>query len=317
MDLLFNDLSIDGQFPDTAAFEVAIGRVMAIREMARRHYGWDLQCHRNVANARVTPDSHMRQAVQRLSQAQCSALMQWLDRRGPFWEDYRQHDSDDYLECNGAVVTDTAAGEAAIRLHHGSPCCLVSMDPSSWRFTPLPIEWHAAASVKAIDVPNYWDAGALRTALGAAPQSLASWRDLETTARRRCAGLTFASDCFAPLQSLPFGVGAAHALLSRLTILQDLKNSYDERGQRTAAGEDILREHFAGTKAWFSDSSPMEKARFRSKLTFPHPTVANQTLFCPWHAKVKTPQLRIHFSWPVHASQPLYVVYIGLKITKR
>lgn len=315
MDLLFNDLSIHGQFPDAAAFEVAISRVMAIRDEVRRQ-GWDLQCHRNVANARVTRDSHMRQAVQRLSHAQCRALMQWLDRRGPFWEDYRQHDSDDYLECQGEVVTDTAAGEAAIRLDHGSECCLVSMDPSSWCFTPLVVEWRTRKLAKTIDVPNYWDVRPLRTALEAAP-SLASWRDLETTARRRCADLTFSSDCFDPLEAYPFGVGAAHAILARLSILQDLKNSYDAHGQRTAAGEDILRKHFAGTKAWFSDSSATEKARFGPRLTFPHPTVAGKTLSCPWHAKVKTPQLRIHFSWPVHVSKPLYVVYIGSKIIRR
>ena len=136
MDLLFNDLSIHGQFPDVAAFRGAIGRVMAIREIARRQYGRELQCHRNVAHARVTRDSSMPQAIQSLSKAKRSALMQWLARSGPFWEDvdFRQHSSDDWLECKGEVVTDTVAGEAAYRLFHGIECCLVSMDPSSWVF---------------------------------------------------------------------------------------------------------------------------------------------------------------------------------------
>ena len=35
------------------------------------------------------------------------------------------------------------------------------------------------------------------------------------------------------------------------------------------------------------------------------------------HGKVKTPQIRIHFSWPITASTPLYVVYVGYKITKK
>jgi hypothetical protein len=42
-----------------------------------------------------------------------------------------------------------------------------------------------------------------------------------------------------------------------------------------------------------------------------------EKIFCTWHGKVKTPQYRIHFSWPISAVAPLYVVYIGPKITKR
>ena len=98
VDLLFNDLSIHGQFPDVAAFRGAINRVMTMREVARSRYGRELQCHRNVAHAPVTRGLSMPQAVQGLSRDKRSALMQWLARSGPFWEDYRQHGSDDYLE---------------------------------------------------------------------------------------------------------------------------------------------------------------------------------------------------------------------------
>ncbi len=319
MDLLFNDLSIHGQFPDVAAFRGAIGRVMAIREIARRRYGRELQCHRNVAHARVTRDSSMPQAIQSLSKAKRSALMQWLARSGPFWEDvdFRRHSSDDWLECKGEVVTDTAAGEAAYRLFHGIECGLVSMDPSSWVFSPLPVQWREGQSARSMDVPNYWDVEGLTAVLDAASVSLESWTDLETAARRRCPELTFSQDCFEPLRGHPFGVGAAQALLSRLTVLHDLKNSSDERGQRTPEGHETHRKHFTGKKAWFSDSSDTEKADFRQDLTFPHPVNAGETLFCTWHGKVKTPQLRIHFSWPVHSATPLYVVYVGPKITKR
>ena len=317
VELLFNDLSIHGQFPDVAAFQGAIGRVMAMRELARRRYGRELQCHRNVAHAPVTRDSSMPQAIQGMSKDKRSALMQWLARSGPFWEDHRRHGGGDWLECNGEVVTDTAAGEAAYRLFHGIGCGLVSMDPSSWLLSPLPVEWHDSKPTRSIDVPNYWEAKALTAALDAAPVSLASWSDLEAAARSRCPDLTFSPDCFEPLRGHPFGAGAAQALLSRLTVLHDLKNCFDDRGQRTPEGHETYRKHFTGKKAWFSDSSDSEKADFRRDLTFSHPSDAGETLFCTWHGKVKTPQLRIHFSWPVHAAEPLYVVYVGPKITRR
>ena len=318
MDLLFNDLSIQGQFPDVATFRVAIGRVMTMRALARRRYGTELQCHRNVAYARVTHDLLMPQVVAGLGRNQQSALMQWLARSGgPFWDDHRQHGEDDWLECKGEVVTDTALGEAAYRLYHGTECGLVSIDPSSWLFSPLSVEWHEGESDKSVDVPNYWDVESLTSALDAEPVSLGSWRDLETVAQTRCPSLTFSPDCFKPLSGHPLGVSAVHALLSRLIVLHDLKNAFDEHGQRTAKGEEIIQTHFAGTEAWFSDSSSTEKATFRRDLTFPHPAKAGETLFCTWHGKVNTPKLRIHFSWPVRVSEPLYVVYVGPKITKR
>ena len=317
MELIFNDLSIHGQFPDAAAFGLAIARLMALREIVRQQYGRELQCHRNVAHAAVTRDLSVPQAIQRMSREARSALMQWLARSGPFWEDHRQHDSDEYMECKGEVVTDTAAGEAAHRLYQGGECGLVSMDPSSWLFSPLQIEWHQYGPIRNINVPNYWTADSLTTALDALPLSLSSWHDLEAIARGRCEDLTFAQGCFQPLHGLPFGHAPAKALLSRLTILHELKSCFDANGDRTHAGDEILRKHFAGSKAWFSDSSDTEKVKYRLDLSFPHPANAGETLFCPWHGKVKTPQLRLHFSWPIHASTPLYIVYVGPKITKR
>ena len=44
---------------------------------------------------------------------------------------------------------------------------------------------------------------------------------------------------------------------------------------------------------------------------------ATSKLFCPWHGKVKSPQYRIHFSWPTTATTPIYIVYVGPKLTKK
>ena len=96
-----------------------------------------------------------------------------------------------------------------------------------------------------------------------------------------------------------------------------MKNSFDQQGKRTSGGHTLYQKYFTGAKAWFSDSSDREKAQFRNELTFPHPADPDKTIFATWHGKVKTPQLRIHFSWPIRADKPLYVVYAGPKITKR
>lgn len=313
---MLNDCSIHGQFHSLGAFRDAIGRVMAIRATARR-FGRDIQCHRNVAHRQVTHNMSMPRAIQVLSRDECSALMQWLTRRGPFWEDARRHSDDDWLECNGEIVTDTAVGEAAYCLLHSVARSLVSLAPSSWLASPLLVEWHEDGNVRRVDVPNYWDAADLRAALTATLPPPGSWSDLESAVRSRYPDLSFSSESFKPLQGHPFGKGAAERVLSLLGVLHDLKNCFNARGERTSAGHDLVQQHFTGDKAWFSDSSDTEKSAFKRDLTFPHPAVAGEPLFCTWHGKVKTPQLRIHFSWPIRASEPLYIVYVGPKITKR
>ena len=86
---------------------------------------------------------------------------------------------------------------------------------------------------------------------------------------------------------------------------------------------EIYQNYFTGKKegggrgSLFSDSSDSEKVEFKQKLTFVHPGKDKQTLFCSWHGKVQTPQLRIHFSSRILATEPLYIVYVGPKITKQ
>ncbi len=289
---------------------------MAIRTTARQ-FGRDLQCHRNVVNAQVTRDWTMPRAVNALSKDTRSAVMQWLTRHGPFWDDVRQHSGDDWLECNGEFVTDTAIGEAAYCLLYGIARGLVSINPSSWLTSPLLVDCRENGQARSVNVPNFWDVDELKAALTATQVPPKSWIQLEETARSRYPDLTFSADSFEPLAGHPFGKGAAERLLSLLEVLHDIKNCFDEYGHRTAHGHEIYEKHFTGGKAWFSDSSDSEKARFRTDLTFAHPAKPGGSLLCTWHGKVKTPQLRVHFTSPIRASEPLYIVYVGPKITKR
>ena len=49
VELLFNDLSVHGQFPDVPTFKASIGRVMHIRTVMQR-FRLNLYCHWNVTN---------------------------------------------------------------------------------------------------------------------------------------------------------------------------------------------------------------------------------------------------------------------------
>lgn len=317
MDLLVNDLSLHGQFSDLAAFRDSIRRVMRIREISRR-YMRALYCHRGFASAQVTPGEQVQAAVKALPRDEQRAVMAWLCQHGPFWDDDRQHDVGDWYEYAGKIVTDTGVGEAAHCLLHGIERGLVSLRPSRFLCDPVSVEQVFGEDNRTlVEVRNYWEPAAVEACFAAAPPALASWAALGALSVSRFEHLRFAENAFGPLRGQPFKQGVAERILVLLDVLHRLKQCFDEQGSRTEDGHVLYQKHFTGDKCWFTDSSDAEKEDFKSDLTFPHPDAPGETLFCTWHGKVKSPQYRIHFSWPVTAAAPVYVVYIGPKITTR
>ena len=315
MDFIVNDLSFHGQFFNITTFLQSLGRVLRMRTIARR-FGRELYCHRNIASTCVMTNMTLQQAIQRLSKDERRAIMGWLTKTGPFWEEERRHSQDEYLECKGEVVTDTAVGEAAYCCLNLSERHLVSLVPSSWDFSPVEVKWYRDNSdVREVLVANYRNSTELGDVLRSAPDAIKSWKDLEQSSRSRCSHLTFLPDCFDPLLGHPFVNSAARLVLRQLETLDRFKAV---RGRNSTEGNRLYQEHFTGARSWFSDSSDTEKVEFRNELTFRHPVKAQEKLFCTWHGKVNyhTP-IRIHFSWPVRASEPLYVTYIGPKLTLR
>jgi hypothetical protein len=315
MELLANDLSLAGQFSDIASFRSAIGRVMVMRQVAAR-FGRALHCHKNMAYAQVTPTMSMQQAIQLFTLEQRQALLAWLTQRGPFWEEARMHGPDEYLQFEEQIVTDTALGEAAFCNLLGIDRRVVSLSPSSWEFSPIPVTWIPNGERQTVQVINHLEPKALEDALRAAPRPITSWEELQKVSIARCPDLTFSEDAFGYLKGHPFVDGAAQRILALLDVLHEFKSCFDDNGQRTQRGHELYQDHFTGKKAWFSDTSDADKHDFEEDLTFRHPIVEGEYLFCSWHGKVKIDQIRIHFSWPIRAGEPVFVAFVGPKITK-
>ncbi|NQU66244.1 MAG: hypothetical protein HQ517_18450 [SAR324 cluster bacterium] len=318
-----NDRSIDGQFEDLSSFRESIDRVMQIRQ-AIKQSGRELYCHKNALYANVTPTSTIQQIIGKLAIEQRRVLIPWLTNQGPFWEDARLHDENELFYWNEDVVTNSAIGEAAWCCLQDMKRHLVSLVPSDWEFSPVPVDWVISDDErKPIDVENFWDLSIINRALHDAPTPIGSWADLVSLNSTRWSKLRFSDDAFESLDGRPFVSGAAKRIVALLDTLHRYKTCFDEDGTRTPEGNEIYRDFFTGKKgdggrgALFTDSSEPEKHKYRSKLTFRHPVDRNQTIFCPWHGKVQTPQLRIHFSTPITKNDPLYIVYVGEKLTKK
>ena len=317
MELLANDLSIHGQFHDLRAFRDALARLMSMRAAARR-FGRDVHCHRQFLMVEALPGVSLQQTLGQLDKSERLAAIGWLTRGGPFWDDLRRHGAGDWLEYRGEVVTDTAVGEAAFRALHGVTSGLLSVTPSDWSFSPVEVTWREPPDNmrdRAVALENWWNAQELERSLRTAEPQISSWANLRHVSTARFASLTFAGDCFEPLSGIPFSPSAADRIRVLLQILDRFARAFAASGKRTPEGQRIYQSYFTGDSALFSDSSDTEKNDFDKELTFHDPNIPGRYLFCPWHGKAA--DFRIHFSWPVRFGEPMYVVYVGLKITRR
>jgi hypothetical protein len=321
--LFFNDLSIHNQFHDISTFKKSIHTIMALRKLAKKHER-QIYCHRSIVSANVSEKCTMIKALQHFDKNEKRSIMQWITRDGPFWEEYQnRHSSDEYMECQNKVVTETGLAEAAFQKYLGTMVGSVSLEPSDWLNTPILINWIRDNNNDEISIDNYWSVEQLKSALDLYPKPIKSWDQLKKFVSNNFNNLTIAYDAFAPLNGHPFVSSASERLINIFNILNILKTCFDSNGTRTPKGHQLYGDFFTGKKgdggrgAIFSDSSDDEKAKFKKKLTFKHPEKPGESIFCPWHGKTSTRQLRVHFSWPIKSNIPLYIVYVGPKITKK
>ena len=319
MEIFLNEQSLHGQYGDRSGFKKSLDRIMAMRTLAKR-FDRDVHCHSAILTRDVFRGVTLQRVVGALPRDQQQAVMWWLTKGGPFWWCDRRHGGDDYLESKGNVVTESAIAEAAFRALLDEECSLMSFSSSEWNESPIEVIWRREVEGfddESVEVENFWTVDSLEERLVRATPPIRSWGQLQQVSQRAFPGLSFGQDCFKPLRPLPFRRSAATRIVELLRILDWFSVAFHADGSRSREGNRIYRDHFMGDNAAFSDSSPTEKQHFRQQLRFPHPENPDEALLCTWHGKIRTMTLRMHFSWPVRAEEPVYVMYIGQKITRR
>ena len=323
MDLIFNDLSIHEQFHNPSDLQKAFLQINKLRNVAK-NYQRVVKCSSSMPYERLpVPGVPFHKAINTIPDKNLKrAILSWLTRDGPFWGEFSRHSSSDWFECrNGSIVTDTGVGEAAFRVLNDEDCGLISVSPSDWIYDPIPVKWiesEAATTTKEVSVENWWTVDQLENYLAEREAPISSWHKLASLSRSRFHGLKFFKKSFAPLFELPFSGSASDQIFRLLKTLNSLVQAQDADGRRTQEGHEIYKNFFVGERARFSDSSDREKQRFREELKFSDRDFEISRLSCPWHGKVNyTTPIRLHFSWPIRAGEPLYIAYIGPKITMR
>jgi hypothetical protein len=315
MDLFVNELSLHAQFGTPVELVPAIKTILGCRHLAEQH-AHQLYCPRRIGQQMVTPELTFQQAVlQSRDQDLIRIVTRWIDKHGPFADDVRIHPPGEWFEHANEIVTDSTLGEVAYRIIQKLAVATISFQPSTFMHSPLTVDWKRGDDLSEIvEVVNFWLVDQFQQYCLTNRTQVTSWRDLINRLRNDCDQLTLLDSVMNGLVSEPFNLVIAKQVERLLAILNQLKTCFDAQGRMTVEGHHILADHFQGDGAKFSDESDTNKQRFQNEMTFKTPS--GESIFCPYHAKISFRYYRIHFSWPVGHDEPLYVAYIGPKITR-
>jgi hypothetical protein len=248
--------------------------------------------------------------------------MVWLDRTGPFVDDDRLTEPDDYFEYCGLDVTESGLGEATRRIKAREAAWTLSFKGGRLDFTVSPLivdHGLAEARLGKYNVENVWTARDLaESAINSGP-AIASWRILVEVARERFSRLVLPDSLYQnpALAQEPFEATIRDRVLVLLSHLDSYMGGRGSGGAEGPRARYIIETFFVGDRALFSGESPTNQRKFINELTFPDPEDSNKTIFAHWHGKISHRFFRVHFEWPVNTeATKLKVVYIGPKITK-
>lgn len=314
-----NDTSVQGQFPDHAAFRSRMRDLVALRARLARLRD-NLRVSHLLPSSPVDGDATVRDVIFAGGDRDLTrAVMFWLDRTGPFVDDDRAPEEDDYFEYAGVEVTDGGLGEAARRTKAGEGCATFSFEGWDIDFAIDPLVTDHGLEEERLgqyEVANRWDLEALEADILASDPPPTSWEQLVVTARDRFPHLEIADLHASPeLFRQPFEASIARSALTLWGHLERYAADRAPDGSVGPIGREIVEQHFSGDRAAFSNESPNKIAEYRNELTFEAPD--GSAIFAPWHGKISHRTFRMHFEWPLRAERDrIAVLYLGPKITK-
>jgi len=321
MQWIVNELSIDGNFRSVDEFLEELIQLLHLRK-TNTIINNGLLCSRQIGNQPVVAGILFRQAVMtHASRDTKSLILSWINKNGPYWDDDRSSNDDDYFEHNGVDVTDLGLGECSRRILLNKDSAVVSLLSPSSNFncnTLDIVQGLPQEPLALIQVSNISDTISLQKCAEKTRERPKNWATAIEYLREKFDCLAISYEVEEILQPHPFSSYVVERLEELLGVLHHLMESRDEQGRYTDETNQIITKHFSGDKAWFTDESNKNKnkKKFKDQLTFKDPLNPDETIFCPFHGKIKTPQFRIHFLLPEAEDKLLRVAYIGPKITK-
>jgi hypothetical protein len=317
MEWILNNLSLENRFASINDFLDEITEFLKFKQ-ANPLLKSGFLCPREIRDLKVVNNISFSQAVMSSAPKDLKYLiMSWVDKNGPFWSDDRASNDDDYFEYNQIDVTEMGLGECARREIIKSPICSFSFS-GIFEFTPISIQHGLKEEVLGnYEVENLWSMEQLLLSAESSLPEPNNWKTAIGLLKHKHTKLVFADALLDQISQLPYNSTVYTRMGELCRVLEEYLGSRDLSGALTETTHELLHCHFHGEKAWFSDESDKDVNKFKDELTFLSVRDNKRKLF-RFHGKIKTPQVRVYFEWPIPPEQKdIQIVYFGPKITKK
>lgn len=315
-----NEASLQGQFHSVDEFEKSI-RILLDLPASNQLY-----LTRSFGVSQATPTSSVAALVCNFPNRELRVrILQWVSKRGPFVDDDRTAEPNDYFECSGVDVTDQGLGEATRRQMAG-------LEVGAWSFRGGTIDFSVDPLIVQHGLPedrygeypikNVWSAEDLVHASRNSLPEPKSWDELAEVLKEKYERLLI-GDSFCKnerIASEPYESSIADRVLELCRILDEYMRLRSATGEETEQSQQLHRDFFtrsSGGDPPFTPESDANILAFRDQLSFTDPENGALKILAHWHGKIKHRFFRMHFEWPAPKhSRRLKVLYLGPKITK-
>jgi len=318
MEWILNDLSLNNQFSDVDDFVERMTSFLKAKS-DNKILEKQLSCSTEIGNIEIFRGVTFSQVVMTMAPRNVrSQILSWASKNGPFWSDERTDNQDDYFEYESIDVTDQGLGECSRRACNDECVNSYSFE-GKFSKSPLTVQHGLEEDPLGLyDINNIWGMADLEASAEDAIPQPTCWAEAIDRLKGRFSCLLLSDlvyEQMAPVP-VPYSEGNFEGLVERFRILEKYFLGRTDPDVLDKSISELLNTFFKGKKAWFSDSTDDECRRFKNELTFKDLFDGKSKQF-PFHGKIKTPQLRIHFEWPIPPERELIqVVYIGPKLTK-
>ncbi len=314
-----NDASLQAQFVDISRFERTLRELMGARARIPA-IKQNLHTTRSFREASAAPNMTVQEFLYACRDRDLrTAVLIWLDRTGPFVDDDRTDEADDYFEYDHCDVTESGLGEAARRIKSGEDCAAYSFEGGEKNFATdllqvdhgLPEDRYGRYAV-----PNYFRPQRLIEHGLASGPPITSWQALVEGARVRFPNLEILDlHEDAMLSREPFESAIRDRAFALMGMLDEYMEGRDEGGAEGPRSRAVIDAHFKGERAYFTGESTTNEQKFKREMTFKG--MDDRDLFAPWHGKIGRRFFRLHFEWPLAPEcKKITILYLGPKITK-
>lgn len=319
---ILNEISIDSQFTDADNFNSHLGKLLNVRDKYQ-YLSDNFKVSLNTVHRKINYELTVRQAIRRDRNADRRKLVLfWLTSSGPFHENDRFPEEDDYFEFENIDVTDSGLGEAARRTKSGLSVKTFSFQCGKLDFSRSPLVVSHGLKEDRLGnyaVENIWTINDLQSEVKRIRPQPNSWQSLFANASEDYPYLHFAkSICeHSALKSEPFDKTISQSANTLFSILNNYMEVANEQGYESESAKIILSTYFSGSRALFSRESTTNINKFGKQMTFIDPDNPSKKILAHWHGKISHRVFRLHFEWPLPENQKyIKVVYLGPKITK-